>query len=158
MPTFEELIPLAEKSSWKLKFGYTLMAVVEVNGTDYVIGRSDWIDGNGNSGQQTLGPMTLGSVLGFDFSAKLIAKIRDIEEYRPLDYSCFFFFGLFALFALLAEGLVGGTLVEGKNGLFEGIITLDEKHYAFSATEMDRPREGDDFLFLDGSTSPCEIL
>lgn len=158
MPTFDELIPLAEKSEWKLKFGYTLMAVVEVSGTDYVIGRSDWIDNGGKSRQQTLGPMTLGAVLGFDFSERLIAKIRDIEEYRNLDHTCFFFFGLFALYALFAEGLIKGTLVEGKNGLFEGIVTLDEKEYAFSATEMDRPMEGEDFLFLDGSVTPCNIL
>lgn len=157
-PTFNELIAKAPSSPWQLKFGYTLLAVVGYEDTDYVVGKNDWFDGKGKEMHGELGPMTLWEVLDQGFSEILIEKIKQVEESRPLDAYCFFVFGLNALFALLAEGLVRGTLQEGANEIFCGIIILDDKEYAFSAIESLRPAENQDFLLVDGNQKPPIIL
>lgn len=157
-PAFEELFAKAKYSKWKLEFGYTILAVVEHNGVDYVIGQNDWVDENGQSKRGRLGPMTLIEVLDFRLSETLASKIQKVEEERPLDEMCFFVFGLYALYALLAEGLIHGTLVEKPNGVFEGIIEIDEKKYAFSAFEIGRPMADQDFILVDATIPPYKIL
>ncbi len=157
-PTLEHLLSLAKTSPWKLEFGYSILAVVDYDDNDYVVCQVDWLDEKGNSKRGFLGPMKLIDVLNLRFSETLINKIRQIEEHRALDHTCFFVFGLRALYALLAEGLVHGTLIEKANGVFEGTTELDEKKYAFCAFETAYPMEGHEFLLADGASHPYAIL
>lgn len=156
-PSFERLIVLAKNSVWKLEFGYTILAVVDCEDGEYVVGQVDWIDESGEPKKGTLGPMKLIDVLDLRFSESLNVKVQEAESTNPQSY-LFFVFGLHALYALLAEGLVHGTLTEKPNGIFEGVIELDEKKYPFSALETQRPMENRDFLLADGSSHPYKIL